>query len=66
VVSATPSLTLYGLSNDQAKMLEQAIANAASAAQAQAEAEAALEEEDEGGYEDDEVDEVVEGVDQDA
>lgn len=64
-VSATPSLTLYGLSDDQAKMLEQAIANAASAAQAQAEAEAALEEEDE-GYDDDEVDGEVEGGDQDA
>jgi len=64
-VSATPSLTLYGLSNDQARMLEQAIANAASAAQAQAEAEAALEE-DEGAYEDDEPDEDVEVADPDA
>jgi hypothetical protein len=43
-----PSLALYGLSDDQALMLEQAIANAASAAQAQAEAEAALEEEEDG------------------
>lgn len=42
-----PSLSMYGLSNDQALLLEQAIANAASAAQAQAEAEAALEEEEE-------------------
>lgn len=42
-----PSLSMYGLSDEQAKMLELAIANAASAAQAQAEAEAALEEEDE-------------------
>jgi len=46
-VSIMPSLSLYGLSDEQAKMLELAIANAASAAQAQAEAEAALEEEDE-------------------
>jgi len=46
VASVVPSLSLYGLSDDQALMLEQAIANAASAAQAQAEAEAALEEED--------------------
>jgi len=42
-----PSLSLYGLSDEQAKMLELAIANAASAAQAQAEAEAALEAEEE-------------------
>ncbi|KAF5351707.1 hypothetical protein D9756_007650 [Leucocoprinus leucothites] len=42
-----PSLSLYGLSDEQAKMLELAIASAASAAQAQAEAEAALEEEEE-------------------
>ncbi|KIJ60046.1 hypothetical protein HYDPIDRAFT_47391, partial [Hydnomerulius pinastri MD-312] len=42
-----PQLSLYGLSEEQAKLLEQAIANAASAAQAQAEAEAAMEEEDE-------------------
>ncbi|KAG7098284.1 hypothetical protein E1B28_000247 [Marasmius oreades] len=41
-----PSLSLYGLSEEQAKMLEEAITNAALAAQAQAEAEAALEEED--------------------
>jgi hypothetical protein len=46
VAGVVPSLSLYGLSDDQALMLEQAIANAASAAQAQAEAEAALEEED--------------------
>ena len=44
--AAVPSLSLYGLSDDQALMLQQAIANAASAAQAQAEAEAALEEEE--------------------
>lgn len=43
------SLSRYGLSEEQAKMLEQAIASAASAAQAQAEAEAALEEQDEEG-----------------
>ncbi|PPQ95326.1 hypothetical protein CVT26_008172 [Gymnopilus dilepis] len=42
-----PSLSMYGLSDEQAKLLEIAIANAASAAQAQAEAEAALEEEEE-------------------
>lgn len=49
-----PQLSLYGLSEEQAKLLEQAIANAASAAQAQAEAEAALEEEDEDVDDDDE------------
>ncbi|KAF9257955.1 hypothetical protein L218DRAFT_768355 [Marasmius fiardii PR-910] len=41
-----PSLSMYGLSEEQTKMLEEAITNAALAAQAQAEAEAALEEED--------------------
>jgi len=51
--AATPSLSRYGLSEEQTKMLEQAIANAASAAHEQAEAEAALEEEEEKGYEDD-------------
>ncbi|KAF8444983.1 hypothetical protein L210DRAFT_3531661 [Boletus edulis BED1] len=40
-------LSLYGLSEEQTRLLEHAIANAASAAHAQAEAEAALEEEDE-------------------
>lgn len=40
----SPSLTTYGLQEDQAKLLEQAIANATAAAQAQAEAEALLEE----------------------
>jgi hypothetical protein len=40
-------LVMYGLSEEQTRMLQQAIANAASAAQAQAEAEAALEEEEE-------------------
>lgn len=44
---STPPLSLYGLSEEQARLLEQAIANAASAAQAQAEAEAALEEQEE-------------------
>ncbi|KAI6121884.1 hypothetical protein F5141DRAFT_1061486 [Pisolithus sp. B1] len=48
---SAPQLSLYGLSDDQKKLLEQAIANAASAAQAQAEAEAALEEDE--GYDDD-------------
>lgn len=47
-----PSLSMYGLSDEQAKMLELAIASAASAAQAQAEAEAALEEEDSTSEED--------------
>jgi hypothetical protein len=51
--TATPTLSRYGLSEEQTRMLEQAIANAASAAHAQAEAEAALEEEEK-GYEDDE------------
>lgn len=49
---AAPPLSLYGLSEEQARLLEQAIANAASAAQAQAEAEAALEEQEE-DYEED-------------
>ena len=44
--ATTASLSRYGLSEEQTKMLELAIANAASAAQAQAEAEAALEEDD--------------------
>lgn len=48
---SAPPLSLYGLSEEQARLLEQAIANAASAAQAQAEAEAALEEQEE-DYED--------------
>ncbi|KAJ6538859.1 hypothetical protein DFH09DRAFT_1176440 [Mycena vulgaris] len=46
------SLSMYGLSDDQTKLLEEAIANAASAAQAEAEAQAALEEQDE--YDEDE------------
>ncbi|KAF9050077.1 hypothetical protein BJ165DRAFT_1456359 [Panaeolus papilionaceus] len=48
-----PSLSMYGLSDEQAQLLEIAIANAASAAQAQAEAEAALEEEEEDFDQDD-------------
>jgi hypothetical protein len=44
---AIAASSLYGLSPEQAQMLEQAIASAASAAQLQAEAEAALEEEEE-------------------
>ncbi|KDQ22235.1 hypothetical protein PLEOSDRAFT_1079678 [Pleurotus ostreatus PC15] len=58
VDDAPPSLSMIGLSAEQAQMLEQAIANAALAAQAQAEAEAALEEEEddydeqEGDYDD--------------
>ncbi|KAL4073737.1 hypothetical protein J3A83DRAFT_2608731 [Scleroderma citrinum] len=45
---SAPQLSLYGLSEEQRTLLEQAIANAASAAQAQAEAEAALEEDEDG------------------
>jgi hypothetical protein len=48
-----PSLSMYGLSDEQTHLLEIAIANAASAAQAQAEAEAALEEEEEDYDQDD-------------
>ncbi|KAJ2926762.1 hypothetical protein H1R20_g10355, partial [Candolleomyces eurysporus] len=44
--STLAPLSMYGLSDEQTKLLELAIANAASLAQAQAEAEAALEEED--------------------
>ncbi|KAJ7467114.1 hypothetical protein FB451DRAFT_1484293 [Mycena latifolia] len=40
------SLSMYGLSDEQTKLLEEAITNAASAAQAEAEAQAALEEQD--------------------
>ncbi|EAU91085.1 hypothetical protein CC1G_03253 [Coprinopsis cinerea okayama7 len=50
-------LTMYGLSDEQTKLLELAIANAALAAQAQAEAEAALEEEDEDEDEEEEEEE---------
>ncbi|KAG6837838.1 hypothetical protein H0H93_016206 [Arthromyces matolae] len=58
--TAPPSLTMYGLSDEQTKLLEEAITNAASAAQAQAEAEAALEEEDD---DDDEFDDDDDGSD---
>ncbi|RPD60769.1 hypothetical protein L227DRAFT_574934 [Lentinus tigrinus ALCF2SS1-6] len=47
--STPPPLSLSWLSEEQTKLLEQAIAQAAAAAQAQAEAEAALEEEGEEG-----------------
>ncbi|KAF9462444.1 hypothetical protein BDZ94DRAFT_1261382 [Collybia nuda] len=59
VAPGVPSLSMYGLSDEQTKMLEEAIANAASAAQAQAEAEAAMEEEEdeEEDEEDDDCDE---------
>ena len=59
VGSSLPSLSLYGLSDEQTRMIEQAIASAASAAQLQAEAEAAMEEEEEEDLEevdDDELD----------
>ncbi|KAI0651285.1 hypothetical protein C8Q79DRAFT_1059657 [Trametes meyenii] len=52
--STPPPLSLSWLSEEQTRLLEQAIAQAASAAQAQAEAEAALEEEDEEFDEDEE------------
>lgn len=53
--TATPSLSLYGLSEEQAKMLQAAVASAADAAKAQAEAEAELEEDDDSqSYEDEE------------
>ncbi|KAI0717742.1 hypothetical protein C8T65DRAFT_640640 [Cerioporus squamosus] len=58
--STPPPLSLSWLSEEQTKLLEQAIAQAAAAAQAQAEAEAALEEEGEEGDEDDEQDELEE------
>ncbi|KAH9159744.1 hypothetical protein EDB89DRAFT_1070571 [Lactarius sanguifluus] len=50
---AAAGSSLYGLSPEQAQMLEQAIASAASAAQLQAEAEAALEEEEESSDDED-------------
>ena len=50
---AVAGSSLSGLSPEQAQMLEQAIASAASAAQLQAEAEAALEEEEESSDDDD-------------
>ena len=51
--SALPPLSLSWLSDEQTRLLEQAIAQASSAAQAQAEAEAALEEEDGEEFDDD-------------
>ncbi|EED79682.1 predicted protein [Postia placenta Mad-698-R] len=51
---APPLPTSLSLSEEQTRMLEQAIAQAALVAQAQAEAEAALEEEDEEGSDNDE------------
>lgn len=59
-----PSLSMYGLSDEQTHLLEIAIANAASAAQAQAEAEAALEEEEE-DYDQDDYDHDESEVEQD-
>ncbi|KAI0744729.1 hypothetical protein C8Q76DRAFT_700876 [Earliella scabrosa] len=53
-LATPPSLSLSWLSEEQTRLLEQAIAQAASAAQAQAEAEAALEEEGEEFDEDEE------------
>lgn len=53
------SIQLSWLSEEQTKLLEEAIAQAAAAAQAQAEAEAALEEEEDGFDDDDEDMEVV-------
>ncbi|KAJ7502390.1 hypothetical protein B0H11DRAFT_2274593 [Mycena galericulata] len=44
--TSAASLSMYGLSDEQTKLLEEAIANAATAAQAEAEAQAALEEQD--------------------
>ncbi|KAI0326800.1 hypothetical protein GY45DRAFT_1363675 [Cubamyces sp. BRFM 1775] len=58
--STPPPLSLSWLSEEQTRLLEQAIAQAASAAQAQAEAEAALEEEDE-EFDEDEDQEGIEG-----
>jgi Zinc finger, C2H2 type len=57
--TSIPSLSMYGLSDEQTKMLEEAIANAAAAAQAQAEAEAAFEEE--GEYDEDQDEEDSDG-----
>lgn len=50
--SSAPSTGLFQLSEEQTRLLEQAIAQAASAVQAQAEAEAALEQEAEDGEDD--------------
>ncbi|EJF60118.1 hypothetical protein BD309DRAFT_859702 [Dichomitus squalens] len=60
--STPPPLSLSWLSEEQTRLLEQAIAHAASAAQAQAEAEAALEEEGEEFDEDEEEAEEQDGV----
>jgi hypothetical protein len=60
-----PSLSMYGLSDEQTHLLEIAIANAASAAQAQAEAEAALEEEEEDDYDHDDCDHDESEIEQD-
>jgi hypothetical protein len=59
---AAAGSSLYGLSPEQAQLLEQAIASAASAAQLQAEAEAALEEEEESSDDDDDGDDDHEEV----
>ncbi|KAH8096696.1 hypothetical protein BXZ70DRAFT_331285 [Cristinia sonorae] len=56
--TSMPAVGLSWLSEEQTKLLEQAIAQAASAAQAQAEAEAALEEDEEEGDEEGEGDEL--------
>ncbi|KAJ7782411.1 hypothetical protein DFH07DRAFT_728449 [Mycena maculata] len=50
--TSAASLSTYGLSDEQTKLLEEAIINAASAAQAEAEAQAALEEQSESNEED--------------
>ncbi|THU86549.1 hypothetical protein K435DRAFT_683398 [Dendrothele bispora CBS 962.96] len=55
--SSVPTLSMYGLSDEQTKLLEEAITNAALAAQAQAEAEAALEEDS---------DDLLDGEDEDS
>ncbi|KAJ7581868.1 hypothetical protein C8J56DRAFT_1168497 [Mycena floridula] len=54
---STPQLSMYGLSDEQTKLLEEAIATAALAAQAQAEAEAALESDEESDGEEEDEDE---------
>ncbi|KAG6831776.1 hypothetical protein H0H92_007928 [Tricholoma furcatifolium] len=62
LAAVIPPLTMYGLTDEQTKLLEEAITSAASAAQAQAEAEAALEEEQEEDDDfDDDFDEESEG-----
>lgn len=54
--SSAASISLSWLSDEQTKLLEEAIAQAAAAARAQAEAEAALEEGDEDEFDEDETD----------